>query len=190
MMTTNSKMRKQKVKENYFNWLYQQVEGRGNTSLEEFISDLDSIYFKCLVPNDDNRAIDGLQLRTRYLDYMDAESVEAEEYLSGPCTVLEMLIALAERMDFILYDYKKGPRAPAWFWLFINNLKLQKYYSEDKDAGRKKKLNKMIIKKFVDRDYQSSGVGGIFPLDDPERDQRDVEIWYQMMKYISENYDV
>jgi hypothetical protein len=33
-----------------------------------------------------------------------------------------------------------------------------------------------------------SGLGGMFPLEDPREDQRAIEIWYQMMAYINENY--
>ena len=39
----------------------------------------------------------------------------------------------------------------------------------------------------IDRDYDASGFGGIFPLRRPAEDQRKVELWYQAAAYILEN---
>jgi hypothetical protein len=37
------------------------------------------------------------------------------------------------------------------------------------------------------REYDSDGGnGGLFPLNEPNEDQRDVEVWYQMMAYLQE----
>jgi hypothetical protein len=187
-MTMKITKTNRKIKQDYFDWLYQKIEERESSGLEDFISDLHSCAFVCLIPNDDNRAEDGLQLRNRFADELNFDL--ADDVLSGPCTVLEMLIALANRMDFILFDHNKGNRTTMWFWLFIDNLKLKKYNSNDEDAIRKKQLNKIIIKKFVRRDYHQTGKGGLFPINSPASDQRNVEIWYQMMDYISENYDI
>ena len=77
-----------------------------------------------------------------------------------------------------------------WFWLFINNLKLQKYVNNEEDTTRKKKFNWIVLNKFAKREYQADGKGGLFPLNSPDSDQRNVEIWYQMMDYIGENYDI
>jgi hypothetical protein len=176
-----------KVEQIYFDWLYDQIEERKSSRLKDFIFELQSFPFVCHIPNDDNRVEDGLTLRNQFIDQQDFDLLE--DALSGPCTVLEMLIALAGRMDFILFDYTKGSKFKLWFWLFIDNLKLQKYTSNE-NGEQKKKFNSIVIRKFVDRDYQVDGRGGLFPLESPSRDQRDVEIWYQMMDYISENYDV
>lgn len=189
-MTKKTRKSIQKVRDNYLNWLIRKVEDGASFGLEEFISDIHTIEFYCIIPNDDNRVMDGMALRNRYMDDIEVDSMDLEENLSGPCSMLEMLIALADRMDFILYDDAKGSRSTAWFWLFINNLRLQKYVPTEYDAQRKQKLNKMILKKFVARDYQPDGRGSIFPLRNPSEDQRKVEIWYQMMNYISENYGI
>ncbi len=187
-MTMKTTKTNRKIKKAYFDWLYHQVEVKEFLGLENFISELYEIPFYCLIPNDDNRAKDGLQLRDRFLDGLDADY--PDDVLPWPCTVLEMLIALANRMDFILFDHSKGSRYAIYFWLFINNLKLQKYNNDDKNVEKKEKFNRLVLKKFVKREYQADGKGGLFPLDDPLNDQRNVEIWYQMMEYISENYDI
>ncbi len=195
-MTTNlTKSRKRKkdnsseIKKEYFNWLCKKIERRRGeiTELKEFIYQLFDIEFYSLIPNDDNRAIDGIQLRDRFIE-AEKEGNYSEGLSFGPCTILEMLISLADRMDFMLYNPDLGKeRCEKWFWMFIDNLKLYKYDNDDPEVSKKRKLNNIIIRKFLERDYDESGKGGIFPLKHPTKDQRYVEIWYQMMSYISEN---
>ena len=45
-----------------------------------------------------------------------------------------------------------------------------------------------ILGKFVRREYDFNGRGGLFPLKNVQNDQRKVEIYYQMLAYLSENY--
>ena len=40
----------------------------------------------------------------------------------------------------------------------------------------------------VERRYKRSGEGGLFPLKNAAKDQRKVEIWYQLSSYLLENY--
>jgi len=187
-MTMKTMKRNGKIEEIYFSWLYDQIEERRTSELENFIFELHSFPFICLIPNDDNRVEDGIALRSKFADELDYDIPEVP--LAGlPCTVLEMLIALADKLDFILFDHNKGSQFKSWFWLLIDNLKLQKY-TNDEDATQKKNFNSIVVNKFVNREYQTNGKGGLFPLDHPSADQRDVEIWYQLMNYISENYDI
>ena len=46
-----------------------------------------------------------------------------------------------------------------------------------------------IVASWLDRTYSYDGEGGLFPLRNPDYDQRDAEIWYQMQAYLEENYD-
>ena len=184
-MTMKIRKTNLKIRQAYFDWLYNQIKEEESLRFKNFIFEFHSIPFICIIPNDDNRAEDGCQLRYRFADLNN----NSDPPLSGACTILEMLIALANRMDFILFDEAKGERCPKWFWLFIDNLKLQKY-DNDESAESKKKFNKIVLRKFVKREYQGDGRGGLFPLNSPANDQRHVEIWYQMMDYISENYDI
>jgi hypothetical protein len=98
--------------------------------------------------------------------------------LDAPCSVLEMLIALATRFAYLTFDPINGsePKKVESFWELINNLKLSSFHT--KNVG--------IINDFLERQYSSDGYGGLFPLEFPKEDQRHVEIWYQMMAYINE----
>jgi hypothetical protein len=45
-----------------------------------------------------------------------------------------------------------------------------------------------ILDRIIERTYQRNGVGGLFPLKRDKKDQRKVELWYQMNAYLIENY--
>ena len=143
---------------------------------EQILHQLHNMPFFSLVPNDDNRAMDGLQLRALY---EEAESCEIEFDNGHPCTLFEMLIALAERMSYIIYNPKFEEDeydTASCFWLLIRNLDLKV------ESGR----NTLKLTDLLERKYSPNGSGGLFPLKNPVVDQRGVEIWYQMMAYIEQ----
>jgi hypothetical protein len=166
--------------ESYFEWLYFQVGARKNTDPNaSYWKLLKLLYFKefvWVIPNDDNRAEDGRALRIRFLQETDYES--DPDWFEYPCSVLELLIALSERLAF------EGDGEPrTWFWVLIDNLGL--YHYRD---GRKIPVGKIeeTIDILIWRNYEPDGNGGLFPLKNPSQDQRDVDIWYQMNAYLLE----
>ena len=135
--------------------------------------------FYDIIGNDQNRIVYGKMLRNRYLIEHNLEDHDLE--FLGVCTVLEMMIALAESIDFeIMWDGTK--RQDIWFWEMIENLELYKYddshyrYSDEKNVD-------YIIDRLLDRTYDADGYGGLFPIDSPHFDQRYLEIWYQAQTY-------
>ena len=163
---------KNELEKEYFHWLCEYVDCRFNLNSEALLLFLYSKVFYSLVPNDDNRLDDGLQLRKCFAEEKDIPDAELQKF--GPGNVLEVMIALAGRMGFILYDLKTGDHSVRWFWMLINNLRLKPH----------SKANDSIIKNLLERKYASNGDGGLFPIRNSKRDQREVEIWYQMMDYI------
>lgn len=163
----------------YFRWLCDKVDCRSYDRYEEVLEHLYRTDFYSLVPFDDNRSYDGLYLRVEYEE--ENGHIPRRNIEDRPCSVLEMLIALAGRMSFILFNPSKNDdeELASYFWLLIHNLKLL--------PGSKRK-NKETINAFLERRYERSGEGGLFPLKYPKRDQRKVELWYQMHSYIRENY--
>jgi hypothetical protein len=134
------------------------------------------------VPNDYNRAEDGLALRRRF-EY--ETSLRLPDL--GPCRILEFLIALAIRLNETVYDYEDPNQTPKWFWQLIANLDLDIYIDEYNFAAIHAEIYD-IFGCLNARQYDSDGSnGGLFPLKDPMEDQRHVEVWYQMMAYLSEN---
>lgn len=169
------------IDERYLLWLCSLIvhDGRDCRILrnKKMIQSLFYESFHHFVPNDDNRASEGQGLRDKFMD--DEERQMIRQSYFRPCSVLEMLIALSERMAFELFNpmEESDPDVPNCFWEIINNLKLKPNQS-----------NAAIIHRLNKREYMESGLGGMFPLEDHREDQRAVEIWYQMMAYINENY--
>lgn len=152
--------------------------------------------YRHFVPNDDNREGDGIQLRYQIFSEIEAEFDQSIDFdsVDGPCNLLEMLIALAYRCSDITYGPGSNDENHVkWFWEMFHNLSLDEYPDETYfDLYNMMQVDK-ILEDLLERRYNHDGHGGLFPLKDPMRDQREVEIWYQMNAYINENinfYDV
>jgi hypothetical protein len=127
--------------------------------------------YEYFVPNDDNRAQDGLDLRGRF---------ERETSITlpnlGKCTMLEFLVALSIRMNETVFDFEDPDQVSDWFWELIENLEVDRFDLEE------------IFQRLNGRKYDyDGGNGGLFPLENPREDQREIEVWYQMMAYLREN---
>jgi hypothetical protein len=131
---------------------------------------------------DANRYEDGIDLRYRFGYAENIGSTLIADYLDDrPCSVLEMLIALSIRLEeHIMNDPAIGDRTGQWFWNMIANLGLG---SMD-DAKFDRKCAEDIIQRFLNRDYERDGKGGLFTIEHCKEDLRNVEIWYQACWYL------
>lgn len=168
--------------EAYLHWLVEQVrEERAHPAKTywDLLRFMHTKEFVWLVPNDDNRLGDGLELRDDFFRERNIplELLDQDRY--GPCSMLEVLIALSRRLAF----WAEG--APeAWAWQLLANLNLHKL--ADPWSKRKEKKADQILERLIWRTYSPDGTGGFFPLLRPPQDQRKVELWYQMSAYVSE----
>ena len=168
----------------YFDWMCQLVSDKqyiGDRSYRKLLSKLHNIPFTYTIDMDGNRAADGIDLRYRfgyernYEDYIIASFLDDK-----PCSVLEMIIALALRCETIMEDPDYGDRTGEWFWGMIESLGLE---SMD-DTSFNRDYVDDVIDIFLSRDYGRDGRGGLFTIKHPKRDLRTVEIWYQMNWYL------
>ena len=158
------------------------------SSFYELMRELYDIEFYWSVPNDDNRALDGIELRKKYKYHYDINTRILQD---EPCSLLEMLLALAKRCDDdIMYSPIEGDRSIDWFWMMLTNLGVNKF--RDSCYGDAWVDNDVIgiMDKFMDREYNTDGKGGLFPLKHPSENQLEVEIWYQMNAYLLENTEM
>jgi len=168
----------------YFQWLCETVDI--NTELSSYYllaKHLHRRNFYWTVPNDENRGMDGKQLREEFLAEEGLTSI-----IAGECTVFEMLIGLARRMNSILNEELDKDRTAEWFWVLMTNCALNNFSDDDFEAMGGKWAFDLIIDGILDRGYRRNGLGGLFPLRHSKKDQRKVEIWYQMSDYILERY--
>lgn len=176
-------MRQDRIINEYFEWLFDLVCSKRFAkaiSYRKLLSYLHSITFNYSIPNDVNRADDGIDLRYRFAlmhDYLDVP-----ECLDGPCSVFEMMVALAIRCEeSIMDDPNIGDRTGQWFWEMIKNLGLKPMSDDrfDKDVVDN------IIDRFLNREYEPDGRGGLFRIRQCKYDLRTVEIWYQLCWYLN-----
>lgn len=166
----------------YFEWLWNFTKCRGHSQNRKIITLLHNIEFRYSIPMDANREEDGIDLRYRFITEVGIPKnyQEVYGYLDGPCSVLEMMIALAIRCEeSIMDDPDIGDRTSEWFWLMMKNLGLD--YMSDRKFDRDIAEEKISI--FLDRKYKRNGEGGLFVVNG-RRDLRKVEIWYQMCWYL------
>lgn len=166
----------------YFEWLWNFTKCRGHSQNRKIITLLHNIEFRYSIPMDANREEDGIDLRYRFITEVGIPKnyQEVYAYLDGPCSVLEMMIALAIRCEeSIMDDPDIGDRTSEWFWLMMKNLGLD--YMSDRKFDRNVAEEKISI--FLDRRYKRNGEGGLFVVNG-RRDLRKVEIWYQMCWYL------
>lgn len=166
------------LEEAYFNWLYSKVAyvevPTPSLSYHKLLQELYNTEFVWLLSGDDNRAEDGVDLRSEFLQQSGMTSDPDWECIG--CSVLEMLIAFSRKASF-----QTGDTPRDWFWIFLHNLELDAL-SDNKHAI--KRTTKDILDIFIWRTYDYNGLGGLFPLENPEEDQRKVEIWYQFCAYL------
>lgn len=135
-------------------------------------------YWDSKFPRDEDRALDGLMLREEYFDD------EPPLMLFPDCSVLEMLVAFAIRIDNEWTGDPEEPHPEEIFWEMICNLSLEK-----QDNFR---FDHNIVERFVEiwlrRFYDFEGNRSIFPVEKCEKDHRKISIWSQMLDYISQKY--
>ena len=170
-----------RVRSDYFEWMYDIMCGgrfAKTISYRELFTFLHDAEFTYFVPHDENRAEDGIALRYRYCLHHDCEDLEY--CLDGPCSVLEMMVALAIRCEErIMHDPAKGDRTAQWFWSMISSLGL----SGMADYNFSEYLVSDVIGRFLNREYDADGKGGLFTIKRWDRDARDAEIWHQLLAY-------
>jgi len=180
----------------YFQWLCDLVRcDQGDKSYYNLLGIMYETPFEIKIDNDSNRAVDGNEFKGAYiLDIYGTEAPKDADLYFRPeqnCSILEMIMGISKRMAFELaedqsedFDFYK------YFWEIIENLGLKQY--DDNQFGdnfvRCKIEIREIFSMLNNRSYKRNGVGGMFPLLFPEKNQKKVEIWYQMQAYINEKY--
>ena len=179
-------MTKNDVKNEYFEWLYGLVCNNrysDGVSFRKLLMYLHGVEFRYLLEMDENRALDGIAIRWQYVcdrKYPD----DILDDLEGPCSILEMMIALTFKCEGFMDDPDIGDRFTQWFWHMIVSLGLGSM--DDRHFNKHKTEEK--IEMFLNREYEPSGKGGLFTIRNCNQDLRHVEIWHQMCWYLDEYY--
>lgn len=170
----------------YFYWLYSLIGSETNKNPArtywQLAEQLFRTEFTWFVPNDDNRVEDGKDLRVEFCESQD--EFAPREFFDEGCSMLEMLIALSRRAAF-----EASGEPYEWFWIILNNLNLRGFTDDVYSDGVRDGVD-LVLDTVNRRDYSPDGSGGLFPLRHPKRDQRKVEIWYQLSAYLLERSEL
>lgn len=161
------------IGEDYTKWLINSTELINYDKLLYHLARADFYWWMVL---DENRACAGLSLRERYSFEV---GIYQSDVADGPCSVLEMLIALSEDLE----QQCGAKTSQEFFFEMLSNLKLIKYSDNHYDEN----AVGSILKKWMDRDYAADGSGSIFKFV-PNTDMRKLDIWGQMLRYINYYY--
>jgi len=164
----------------YLEWLYSQV---GDTGLSDpsktywgLLRQMYTKEFVWFVPNDDNRVEDGKYLRRDFVDDLRLINVDTG-WLDLGCSMLELLVGLARRLSF-----EAGGEPRDWFWHLVDNLEIM---FDDRHSFPMIEVDE-ALDRVIWRTYDWDGKYGLFPLENPQEDQRKVELWYQLSAYVLE----
>lgn len=173
---------KDNLNNEYFNWMYDIAcadRFSKDISYKKLLMHLHNTRFRYSIKRDSDRADDGVSLRYRFALSRDYDDVHY--YITGPCSIFEMILALAIRCEEnIMDDTAFGNRTGQWFWGMINNLELGSMTDDRFD----KLYVEETIERFLNREYEPNGKGGLFTVRNCDRDLRNVEIWFQLCYYL------
>lgn len=174
----------------YSEWMYSSVMtneyGDRIHGYHKLMNCLNSIPFTYLLPMDENRESDGINLRYIFGGEKGyPQSQVASELDVYPCSVLEMMIALCRRLesDIMGCDPEHGNRTSIWFQNMLECLGVE--YMDDEHFDEDVVID--ILNTCLGRQYMPNGNGGnFFIIHNVQADLRKVEIWYQAMWWLNE----
>jgi hypothetical protein len=92
-----------------------------------------------------------------------------------------MMVALAAKCEGLMDDPDLGDRTAQWFWEMITTMGLSTMH----DSNYNEWLVNDVVTRFLNREYEPDGRGGLFRVRNWDRDMRTAEIWHQLMAYIN-----
>lgn len=175
------------VLKRYFDWLLNKIDYKLNTGggYDRLLNRLNNTRYIWTLEMDENRAEDGIALRERFCNESRIFGFHMDEN-EYPCTVLEMLVALAIRCEGDIMGEPGEENPGKWFWIMMENLGLDGVTDRHFDPD----YVDDILDIWMSNEFQPDGTGGLFPLISPTFDQRNREIWTQMGNYLEENFEI
>jgi hypothetical protein len=173
------------LKNDYFDWLVSKVKLDDNHWCLMRRLHQKEYYWLNSVAMDENRAHDGTDLRHRFASESEWPEEDVLDILARPCTCLEMLTALAIRIEEdIMYTPEDGDRTREWFKIMIENAGLMRM--DDNDYYEPYVDN--VLESIMARRYKKNSKGSLFPVRHTHgKDWRTTELWMQMQLYFDEN---
>lgn len=176
----------------YLPWLVSFVVDED--SFKRYSTLFEKLYFtefnhRLLFEHDFDRSMDGKNMRWRFERTVgntlhDISSSEFIAFEEMPCSLLEMIIALALRMEEnIATDERQGDRTGMWFWEMLTNLGLGYMTNDRFDIHEYERC----VNNFHNRTYDPDGKGCLFrSKTKPIQQMANLDIWYQMCAHMND----
>ena len=165
-----------KIWHDYKIWLLHYCRFR-RPNYNNLIDQLMNTPFAAILERDNNRISDGEDLRGCFLMKNGING----NFYGHPVSVLEVLIALAARVDGEYLGNPNDPRPDIFFWEMICNLNLDRFTDKMYDKWAVGE----ILDVWIGRKFDKNGFGSPFPLPKTYTDQRKIEMWMQVTGYIN-----
>lgn len=173
-----------KISSEYFDWMRHKIGHFMSTSRLRLLKRLNEIPYRYHNESDFNRYMDALNLRDTfaYENQLDRDCI----YISGPPSVLEMLVSFAIRTEELLSDEEAYgvDRTGFWFDTFLYNIGILD--KTDLKMDNDPESVDIAIDNFLDHKYEPNGKGGLFVINDGT-DIRNLGLWEQLNKYCATN---
>lgn len=143
---------------------------------------LHDIEFVWILDRDENREADGRDVRYDY-DIPKGCEKYLDEFIERPVSVLEVLLAIADRIEREYIGDPADERPDIFFMEMIKNLGLTGLI-----VNNGEEVIEDIVNRWMRRMFLPDGYGSPFPVRYDRRDQRKLEIFDQVLSYINENY--
>ena len=124
----------EEVNEMYFDWLWER-SGLG-TNYFQLLTLLYTTPYEPLLVDDENRRADGNELFEIFCEEKKIQIHPSDSYMFEECSVLEMLLAFAARINVELVGDPSESRVGLWFSRMLENLGIYQY--DDEHWDRKK----------------------------------------------------
>lgn len=179
-------VQKKTYTEHYYEWICQflGIRKRKYSHYKKLLRCLWTIPYNWINPDDENRYLDGVGLRSRFCFEMDMTDKQWKEFymnVTNRCSVLEVLAAFSRRT---VDKFSMSRFYGAYFWMiFMKNLDLLDMTDENFDEN----LVRETINSWLTCQFDSHGSGSILHLRSDEIDVSDTEMWTVMNYYMREH---
>ena len=192
--------------QDYFDWLCRLVGAHPTgpfCNYSHLLTRLFQTDFAIVRDFDNNRAVNGKYLRYYYDSNRDDFGTNDQSPYHGtgdfyyqnqhyPCSVLEMMIALAKDID-TQYLYSNDCRLLIWFWIMIESMGLANYKDGYWDHESERNDVDWILRAFNLDAYELTPEGEyrptvlLFPIRNIEGYQQIHNLWEQMIIWYNQN---
>lgn len=167
----------------YYQWL-QELVWADREPYDEYvmlISSLHKMPYRWVSENDKNRASDGIKMRELFVE---TEGYDVEDIPDRPCSVFEMLVGFANRIERDIMGVPGNDHPELWFWIMIKNLGLDVCV----DKAYNESYFRQQVEGWMDQKPKIYPKYSPFPVKQQFRYGQKMELWRAMNLYLNANF--